>query len=223
MRLDVKFFHTNKDSLLYSEDIKALPPTVDAPLSELSIWIDPLDATHEYTEGLLQYVTTMVCVAQNGVPIIGIIHKPFEKKTYWGWTGQGISDTLKALSDEAKANASKDTRIIVSRKHAGDVEKVAQKAFGDHVKIVAAGGAGYKSLELVRGAADAYVHVTLIKKWDTCAPNALVQAMGGKMTALKDGSAISYAYEDSPSIESGLLAARSFTDHELYRKSLNGL
>ena len=41
----------------------------------------------EYTENLRHFVTTMVCVAINGVPVIGIIHKPFEKLTAWGWAG----------------------------------------------------------------------------------------------------------------------------------------
>lgn len=45
-------------------------------------------------ENLLEYVTTMVCIAVKGEPVVGVIHKPFEKKTYWAWVGQGMAEEL---------------------------------------------------------------------------------------------------------------------------------
>ena len=57
-----------------------------------------------------------------------------------------------------------------------------------------------------------YLHTTLIKKWDTCAPNAILRAMGGRMTTLS-GENIDYAATETDKrekIEDGLLGAAFF-------------
>lgn len=54
-----------------------------------------------------------------------------------------------------------------------------------------AGGSGYKSLLVLDGTAEAYVHVTNIKSWDVCANDAVMKASGGDFTDI-DGKALSY-------------------------------
>lgn len=49
-------------------------------------------------ENLLDYVTTMVCIAVKGEPVLGVIHKPFAGKTYWAWVGQGMAEELLEIS-----------------------------------------------------------------------------------------------------------------------------
>ena len=40
----------------------------------------------------------MICVAVKGVPIIGVIHKPFHpKQTYWAWADHGVSANLQNI------------------------------------------------------------------------------------------------------------------------------
>lgn len=170
---------------------------------DVTVWIDPLDATHEYTEKLYQYVTTMVCVAVKGKPIIGVIHKPFEKITSWAWVGVSKSEDL----DKFEEKASNDNlKVIVSRSHKGDIEKILQKKFDKKVAIISAAGAGYKALEVAKHQVDAYLHITAIKKWDVCAGNAVLNALGGKMLN-KYGNELDYSNDVDVVNENGLIAS----------------
>lgn len=114
----------------------------DVDVKDLTVWIDPLDATHEYTQQLHQYVTTMVCVAYKGKPIIGVIHNPFLKNTSWVWAGRYRSSDLKRIvlpSVESEAKV----RIIVSMSHPGEIKETLQKQFKDkELEIINAAGAG---------------------------------------------------------------------------------
>ncbi|KAF6203248.1 hypothetical protein GE061_003666, partial [Apolygus lucorum] len=76
-------------------------PDEEVLAADVAVWIDPLDATKEYTEKKYEYVTTMVCVSYQGKPVIGVIHKPFseEPKTYWTWLNKGMSQNLKDVSE----------------------------------------------------------------------------------------------------------------------------
>lgn len=189
------------------------------PIEDVRVWIDPLDATQEYTENLRQYVTTMVCVAVKGLATIGVINKPFSNFIAWGWTGHGVSPKLHISKDQT---GPKDdiAHIIVSRSHTGDVEVVAKSAFGDKTNITQAGGAGFKTLAVIQGDADAYVHSTAIKKWDLCAGNAILNALQGKMTTL-DGASIDYSSREMYKNEGGLLA--TLYNHDMYLEKLKVL
>ncbi|KPP58014.1 inositol monophosphatase 3-like [Scleropages formosus] len=218
------------------------------PAEAVTVWIDPLDATQEYTgsliflilpfldpvelhcfmakaaggltvkENLLQYVTTMACVAVNGKPFIGVIHKPFTGYTAWAMVDSG-SNVLPRSSYNAKSPS-----VIVSRSHAGKVKGYIDSAFGNNTVIIQAGGAGYKVLSLLNPAdekydkADIYIHITYIKKWDICAGNAILKALGGHMTTLR-GEEIDYT--GSESNEGGLLATVKLNHKELLEKLPN--
>ncbi|XP_029447176.1 inositol monophosphatase 3 [Rhinatrema bivittatum] len=183
--------------------IKLIPQPQEASAESITIWIDPLDATQEYTENLRQYVTTMVCVAVDGKPVVGVIHKPFSGYTAWGMVNGGSNV-------KARASYSKTPRLIVSRSHKGKVKEVAQLAFGNGTAIIVAGGAGYKVLSLLdvtddkQEQADVYMHTTYIKKWDICAGNALLHALGGHMTTLRGEEII---YTGSDGNDGGILAS----------------
>ncbi|XP_059915023.1 inositol monophosphatase 3 [Gadus macrocephalus] len=203
-----------------SDILEKVPEGHEVPAHTVTVWIDPLDATQEYTENLSQYVTTMVCVAVDGKPVIGVIHKPFTGDTAWAFVGHGTNVRART------SYISSSPKVIVSRSHAGKVKSFIQDAFGNTTTITPAGGAGYKVLSLVEplphdtaatsDQADVYIHVTFIKKWDICAGAALVEALGGKMTTLK-GEVIDYSGSEG---NSGGLVATVGLDHKALLEKL---
>jgi len=197
----------------------------EVPLSEVLVWIDPLDATQEYTEGktnkeLLKYVTVMVCVVVKDTPVAGVIYQAFEKKMYWGWVGHGVSHTVHELLDQKNHQISEEgnVNIVISRSHSGDAKAFINEAFPHSgttkATVNEAAGSGYKVLEVLRGADDVYFHLTLIKKWDLCAGNALLYAVHGNMTTRK-GETIDYRLQGNPKNEHGVVATLGKHDYFL--------
>ncbi|XP_062260213.1 inositol monophosphatase 3 [Platichthys flesus] len=191
----------------------------EASSESVTVWIDPLDATQEYTENLVQYVTTMVCVAVDGKPVIGVIHQPFTGFTAWAFVGQGSN-----MHPRSSYSISPPS-VIVSRSHSGQVKNYIHDAFGNSTTITEAGGAGYKVLALLEmpasekssiDQADVYVHITFIKKWDICAGAAVLKALGGHMTTLT-GEDIDYSGE---ALNKGGLVASVGVDHKAVLEKL---
>lgn len=47
--------------------------------SQITVWLDPLDGTAEFIDGLLSHVTTLIGIAYEGKALAGIINQPFYK------------------------------------------------------------------------------------------------------------------------------------------------
>ncbi|KAI8425929.1 hypothetical protein MSG28_004929 [Choristoneura fumiferana] len=201
-------------------DLASTPPAhgvIDYMVDELvyikdvTVWIDPLDATQEYTEGLYKYVTTMVCVAIKGIPIIGVVHQPFTPGTYWGWFTKRTSDNFPSVAHKEE-NKNQPT-VVVSRSHPGKVMEIAKEAFGPKTTVKTAAGAGYKVMGVANGTYDVYLHATAIKKWDLCAGDAIIKSVDGKMTTTK-GEYIDYSTDSEVKVTDGILVTRY--DHDYY-------
>jgi Golgi-resident PAP phosphatase len=190
-----------------------LPELKVAP-SDVTVWIDPLDATKEFTEGLYQYVTVMGCVVVGGEPIAGVIHFPMLNKTFWGYS---TPSGKRGVSPEGlgRESVSRHSKVVVSRSHTDAVERLAGQ-LGKDTTVVKAGGAGYKAVAVADGSFDAYLHTGPIKKWDICAPNALLRAVGGDLTGLR-GQTIRYGKNDDPLVDVGV-AATSQNHRELLKR-----
>ncbi|XP_064195808.1 3'(2'),5'-bisphosphate nucleotidase 1 isoform X1 [Anguilla rostrata] len=184
---------------------------------EIVVWVDPLDGTKEYTEGLLDHVTVLIGIAYKGTAIAGVINQPFFNyqagpgatlgRTLWGVLGLGAFGFQLQEVPEGR-------RIVTTtRSHSNKLVTDCVEAMEPH-EVIRVGGAGNKIIQLVEGKASAYVFASPgCKKWDTCAPEAILHAVGGKLTDIH-GKTYSYDADVKHMNSAGVLA--TLRNHEYY-------
>lgn len=203
-----------------SEEIlqKTCPPEYsELKEEELVVWVDPLDGTKEYTEGLLDNVTVLIGIAHRGRAIAGVINQPFYNyqlgagavlgRTIWGMPGLGaFGFQLQEVPDGRRI-------ITTTRSHSNKVVTDCVDAM-DPDEVIRVGGAGNKIIQLVEGKASAYVFASPgCKKWDTCAPEAILHAVGGKLTDMH-GNPYHYDANVKHMNSAGVLA--TLRNHDFY-------
>ncbi|XP_062324071.1 inositol polyphosphate 1-phosphatase [Osmerus eperlanus] len=190
------------------------PETLNMPLSptDLGIWIDPIDATSQYIEGReevlveghlspsgLQCALVLIGVylRATGEPVMGVINQPFHHKdSTGGWKGQhfwGVSyGSFKACSVDRPKDGTKESTggggisVVLSSSEKQAVKEALTPLCGLD-RLMYASGAGYKILCVIQGLADIYVlSEGSTFKWDSCAPHALLRALGGGMVDLAE-------------------------------------
>ncbi|XP_022083197.1 3'(2'),5'-bisphosphate nucleotidase 1-like isoform X1 [Acanthaster planci] len=201
-----------------SEDVLAVecpPEYQDVDLNDVVVWVDPVDGTTEYTQGFLDHVTVLIGVAVKGVAVGGVIHQPYfnyktspveeQGRTMWGILGLG------GFGFEHKESTQRV--ITTTRSHlTEDVQKTIDAMKPD--EILRVGGAGHKVILLLEGTASAYIFASRgCKKWDTCAPEAILHAVGGKLTDCHNKR---YTYnKDVDHINTGGVIA-AYSNHQFY-------
>lgn len=78
---------------------------------------------------------------------------------------------------------------------------------------------GHKVVLVIEGDADGYIFASAgCKRWDTCAGEAILEALGGKLTDVF-GNLVTYDFEADDYVnKSGVIA--SLRDHDLYIKMI---
>ncbi|TRY61653.1 hypothetical protein TCAL_12951 [Tigriopus californicus] len=189
-----------------------------AKLEDFTIWVDPLDGTKEYTEGFLDHVTVLVGIAVKDKAVAGVINQPFynyqypelpQGRTLFGIDGVGVHGIERVLPP-------KDARIVTtSRSHGTGLINDCTQAC-EPSEVIRVGGAGHKVLLLIEGRAHAYVFPSPgTKKWDTCAPQAILHALGGKLTDIH-GAEFKYHKDVGRVNDWGTLATSVAEEHQDY-------
>ncbi|XP_076097512.1 3'(2'),5'-bisphosphate nucleotidase 1-like [Mytilus galloprovincialis] len=187
----------------------------DVKDEEIVIWVDPVDGTAEYTQGLLDHVTCLIGISARGHSVAGIINQPFYNykagpdaelgRCIWGIIGLGSFGFTRDVLP-------KDEFIVTtSRSHSDRLVTETVEAC-EPTSVVRVGGAGHKVLLLIEGKVHAYVFASKgCKKWDTCAPESVLAAVGGRLTDMH-GIKMSYGAGVQRKNTGGILATVS--DHD---------
>ena len=170
-----------------------------------AFFVDPLDGTREFVAKNGQFAV-MIGLAEEGRATLGVVAWPALGRTFAGEGGRafevtaGVTRDVRVSATAALAQA----RVVVSRSHRAERtgELLAQlgAAKVDHV-----GSAGVKGTLVACGEADVYVHPGVAgKRWDSCAPEAIVRAAGGEVT---DALGIPFDYRTTSLVNAdGMLA-----------------
>lgn len=185
-------------------------------VDDLVVWVDPLDGTAEFTEGHLDHVTVLIGISALGKSVAGVIHQPFYNyqqsecspgRTIWGMTGLNAFGITRADHIPGR-------RIVTTTKSHSNKAVIEAVQAVQPTEVVRTGGAGYKVLQVIEGMADAYVFASPgCKKWDTCAPEAILRALGGTLTDILGND---IRYDDVKALKNltGVLATKC--EHQTY-------
>lgn len=180
-------------AVMLSEENEHMPPDYRG-----SVWmIDPLDATKDFVNKGTGF-SVMIGLCENGVPVLGVTYAPATGVLYYASKGcgaykggEGAPEKLSATKVMRLEDARMVTRIPYgeprSLEHALDAlpvkERVPEGSVGLKIGLIAEGKAEFHIATNPRSS-----------KWDTCAPQIILEEAGGVLTDAK-GDPLDYTQE----------------------------
>ncbi len=147
-----------------------------------SYWlVDPLDGTREFAAGRDEF-TVNIGLVRGGAAALGVVGVPVTGELFGGIVGRGAWKRTRAGEQPIAARAvpPEGLAVLASRHYADDPRLDAFLA-GQHVASVAKFGSALKIVRVAEGAADLYPRFGRTMEWDTAAPQAVLEAAGGRL------------------------------------------
>ena len=206
------------------------------PLSSVVVFIDPLDGTREFVEGRIRNVQTLIGVSVRGRAVGGVVGLPFWSDdlvepvgttsttssmgaVLCGVVGSGVVGGLPVrdidrASKRIASTESLSSMVVAASMDDDPVLVAARNILTSDLgcNMVSTGAAGNKILSVLRGEADMALLNLKTSLWDTCATEAILAAVGGRMTDLFGGT-ISHREDARQNNIYGVIATRKGIDH----------
>lgn len=173
--------------------------------------IDPLDGTKDYVAGREGF-SVMIGLLIDSRPVLGVVCQPLADRTYRGivHAGQCLAELQEGGRTTVLAPSQRSTadglRLISSFSHRSPQIDQAKRTLGivDEATI---GSVGVKIGLIARGDRDLYLNPDgHCKLWDTCAPEAILRAAGGRFTDYA-GRPLVYGDPSKLRLQGGLVAS----------------
>jgi 3'(2'), 5'-bisphosphate nucleotidase len=196
------------DAVIAEETAPETPAEVGALVQRERVWfVDPLDGTKEFADRNGEFAV-MIGLAVRGRSALGVVVMPETGEALCGVVGgEAFLEDAAGARRVLRVSEVRDPReatMVVSRSHRPKIIEPVIAGLAIQ-KIVPCGSVGVKIARIATRRADLYVHGGRgAKRWDTCAPEAILVAAGGRFTDI-EGDAIDYAAADLM-LDNGLVA-----------------
>jgi len=182
------------NEMLVRELAKAFPndailseeaPDDKARLNKDRVWmVDPMDGTKQFIEKLDEFAV-MIGLLVGGEPQIGVVYNPATDRMFYAAPGIGAFVEEKLTTKRLRVSDLADpTRMIaaMSRSHHSPTVDAIRQRLGTTGEV-RSGSVGLKLGLICEGQAHIYVHPgAKTNQWDTCGPEAILRAAGGRIT-----------------------------------------
>jgi 3'(2'), 5'-bisphosphate nucleotidase len=160
-----------------------------------AFFVDPLDGTREFVAKNGEFCV-MIGLARGGQAVAGVVVCPALERSFAGSVGNGAFEIAKDGARRAihvsSTRGLSDASLVVSRSRSAQTIDAVRDHMGVR-EVLAMGSAGVKAALVACGEVDGYMQPGMAgKRWDACAPDALVRAAGGAFTEV-GGAPIDYA------------------------------
>jgi 3'(2'), 5'-bisphosphate nucleotidase len=174
--------------VIAEEEVAAGRITAPAPRFWL---VDPLDGTREFAAGKDDFVVNIGLV-RDGAMALGVVFIPALDELFTGIVGVGA--WKRGRSGEAAIHTrtppDDGLTVVASRLH-GDNARLDAFLAGRRVARTLNYGSALKFCRVAEGEADLYPRFGRTMEWDTAAPQAVLEAAGGRVVTT-DGAALRY-------------------------------
>ena len=184
--------------------------TINTKYQERKKWegfwcVDPLDGTKEFVKKNGEFAVNIAFI-EGCYPVFGLIASPVYEEILFGGKEIGVySCSYGDISEASKwtlipggDSINHPLIVIGSRSHPSELGK---KFFEDIMLITKdpeylSKGSSLKFFDLANGTADVYPRFAPTMEWDIAAGQAIIEALGGEVTNVLDGTRLQYNKED---------------------------